>query len=497
MSEAEFKREAEKVRNEILMNVYKTSGSALTIGLFMTQSKLGKLVAKLIDKLILKVMVHDSSIDPSVILKTISTTMMSAGSVLGMGDELEGDPLIEADVTKGKQFKTKTGKTKESPKHKKTGLPKKYVSGLTGKDAGLRKKRLASRAKLPDSDPKAWEFVNPKEKSMKTKPSKYNSLYAKLQKQGKLKAIKSHYEHDAALQRLVNIDESDRSVQQKLSIAVSYAESCKEKGMNEACELARAYVDMLKDERRWSVDEDVKPTDINEDFQYLMLEVSPPSGPARRFSKKEKIKRQFRDRYGKRWKDVFYATAWKMHGKESYEPTEEWLEESRKINTIHKWTALGKRGPLLIGTDKIANTYKFDTPGERERLKEAEATAEIDDEKRSLYKEWEKLVNMSAKELSDFIDSEEGEEAGLSRKEAGKAGAGGKKIKSGRDSARAIVRMLERPMAKWTDNDWEWAGRQVNFINRMKGAEGPTKDEKGRPTRKTLALKIWGHDPEK
>jgi RimK family alpha-L-glutamate ligase len=570
MSEAEFKREAEKVRNEILMNVYKTSGSALTLGLFMTQSKVGKLLAKLLDKLILKVMVHDTSIDPSVILKTITSTLLSAGSVLGMGDELEGDPLIEADleykgkemkghldgllakikskhgttnvtysqamktvgstgaarlaargkikrddgekekgelgksesieeadVTKGKKFKTKTGKTKESPKHKATGLPKKYVSGLTGKDAGLRKKRLAARAKLPDSDPKAWEFVNPKEKGIKTKPSKYNSLYAKLQKQGKLKAIKSHYEHDAALQRLVNIDESDRSVQQKLSIAVSYAESCKEKGMSEACELVRAYVDMLKDERQWSVEEDVKPTDINEDFQYLMLEVSPPSGPARRFSKKEKIKRQFRDRYGKRWKDVFYATAWKMHGKESYEPTEEWLEESRKINTIHKWTALGKRGPLLIGTDKIANTYKFDTPGERERLKEAEATAEIDDEKRSLYKEWEKLVNMSAKELSDFIDSEEGEEAGLSRKEAGKAGAGGKKIKSGRDSARAIVRMLERPMAKWTDNDWEWAGRQVNFINRMKGAEGPTKDEKGRPTRKTLALKIWGHDPEK
>ena len=496
MSEAEFKREAEKVRNEILMNVYKTSGSALTIGLFMTQSKLGKLVAKLIDKLILKVMVHDSSIDPSVILKTISTTMMSAGSVLGMGDELEGDPLIEADVTKGKQFKTKTGKTKESPKHKKTGLPKKYVSGLTGKDAGLRKKRLAARSKLPDSDPKAWEFVNPKEKSMKTKPSKYNSLYARLKKQGKLKAIKSHYEHDAALQRIVNIDESDGSVQQKLSAAVSYAESCMEKGMNEACELARAYVDMLKDERQWSVEEDVKPTDINEDFQYLMLEVSPPSGPARRFSKKEKIKKQFRDRYGKRWKDVFYATAWKMHGKESYEPTEEWLEESRKINTVNKWTAMGKRGPLLIGTDKISNTYKFDTPGERERLKEADA-AEIDDEKRALRKEWEKLVNMSAKELSDFIDSEEGEEAGLSRKEAGKAGAGGEKIKSGRDSARAIVRMLERPMSKWTDNDWEWAGRQVNFINRMKGAKGPTKDEKGRPTRKTLALKIWGHDPEK
>lgn len=497
MSQDEFKREADKVKSEIMMNVYKSSGAALTLGAFMTQSKLGKLLAKALDKLILKVMVHGGeTIDPSIILKTLSSTLLSVGSVLGMGDELEGDPLIEADVTKGKEFKTKGGAVKKSPKDKGTGLPKKYVSGLSSKQAKLRKQRLAKRASLPDSDPKAWDFVNPKEKNMKTKPSKYNALYAKLKKKGKLKAIKSHYEHDLALQRIVNIDESDRTVAQKLSAALSYAESCHDKGMTEACELVRAYVDMVKEEREWSVEEDTKPIDINEEFDYLLLEVSPPSGPARRFSKKEKVKADFRKRYGKDWKRVFYATAWKMHGAESYEPDEKWLEESKKIESVYKWTSLGKRGPLLIGTDKIDRTYRFDTPGERERLKEAEA-APMDDEKRKLYKEWEKLVNMSAKELSNFIDSEEGEEAGLSRKEAGKAGSSGGKIKSGRDSARAIVRMLERPMAKWSENDWEWAGRQVNFINRMKGAKGPTKDEDGKPTRKTLALKIWGHDPEK
>jgi hypothetical protein len=49
---------------------------------------------------------------------------------------------------------------------------------------------------------------------------------------------------------------------------------------------------------------------------------------------------------------------------------------------------------------------------------------------------------------------------------------------------------------KWTANDWAWAKRQVNFINRMKGAAGKLREPDGTPTRKLLALKIWGHNPE-
>ena len=33
--------------------------------------------------------------------------------------------------------------------------------------------------------------------------------------------------------------------------------------------------------------------------------------------------------------------------------------------------------------------------------------------------------------------------------------------------------------------------RQNNFCKRMGGMRGPMKDEKGRPTRKALALKKW------
>ena len=34
-------------------------------------------------------------------------------------------------------------------------------------------------------------------------------------------------------------------------------------------------------------------------------------------------------------------------------------------------------------------------------------------------------------------------------------------------------------------------GRKASFCARMSGAPGPMKDEKGRPTRKALALKAW------
>ena len=404
--------------------------------------------------------------------------------------------VVEADATKGKSFKTKSGRVRKSPEDKRTGLPKKYVSGLSKGEAETRKKRLAKRKDMPDDDPKTWEFVNPREKKMKTKPSKYTTLFKKLEKKGKVKAIKSGYEHDEALERLWSIDESQDGNAAKLRLAISYEDRCRERGMSEAADLVRAYIDHLKDIRATEIGTS-QPSDIDEDFDYLLAEVSPPSGAARRFSKKEKVKAEFRKRYGKNWKDVFYATAWKMHGKsESVVVTDEWLAEGDRIHGVMRWTAMSKRGPLEIGTDEIVKTYKHDTPGERERLKEEDG-GEIDDEKRSLYKEWRKLVNMSGKEIQSFLDSEDGEEAGLSRKEAGKAGAGGKKITSGRDSARAIIRMLGTPMTKWTANDWKWAGKQVNFISRMKGAKGGMRDEKGRPTRKLLALKVWGHNPEK
>lgn len=106
------------------------------------------------------------------------------------------------------------------------------------------------------------------------------------------------------------------------------------------------------------------------------------------------------------------------------------------------------------------------------------------------YKKWRQLVNMSPAELRNF-KNRYGQEAGMSRAEARKEG-----IRSGRDSADAILRMRAKSPEQWTDADIEWMKRQNAFVARMRGVDGPLYKD-GEPTRKLLALKIWGHDPEK
>lgn len=138
--------------------------------------------------------------------------------------------------------------------------------------------------------------------------------------------------------------------------------------------------------------------------------------------------------------------------------------------------------------DEVKNTWSLtESRGFLDYLRERQEN----DEKDELYKKWKKLINMSGTEIDQFLDSEEGKEAGLSRKEASAEG-----ISSGRDSGRAIIRMLDLPKDKWSDNDWKWAKKQVSFISRMKAVDGPLRKD-GKRTRKTTSLMIWGHNPEK
>jgi len=50
---------------------------------------------------------------------------------------------------------------------------------------------------------------------------------------------------------------------------------------------------------------------------------------------------------------------------------------------------------------------------------------------------------------------------------------------------------LKPPVGGKPKSDREKA-RKVSFAARFAGMKGPMKDEKGRPTRKALALKAWG-----
>ena len=106
------------------------------------------------------------------------------------------------------------------------------------------------------------------------------------------------------------------------------------------------------------------------------------------------------------------------------------------------------------------------------------------------YARWRKLVNMPSPTLQKFLGTETGKDAGLRKKEAEKLGIG----------TGAILRMREKPLSQWDKTDISWMGRQLSFIARMSGNEGPLvkKDADGKmvPTRKLTSLWVWGHVPD-
>lgn len=156
----------------------------------------------------------------------------------------------------------------------------------------------------------------------------------------------------------------------------------------------------------------------------------------------------------------------------------------------------GLKNTEQMGGKKILDALRTAIEENKVHLSKAETADER--RKKELHGRWRELVNMSVSQLERFLDSDGGRVAGLSREEASRAGIG-----RGRDSARALIRMIpkgrgfESAMQNWSAEDWRWAGRQVNFISRMRGNSGSLTDEKGKPSRKLLSLLVWGHDPRK
>jgi hypothetical protein len=120
-----------------------------------------------------------------------------------------------------------------------------------------------------------------------------------------------------------------------------------------------------------------------------------------------------------------------------------------------------------------------------------------------IWKKWRSLINMSASELQNFYDSEEGKSAGMKQKDANKAG-----IDSGRESARMLLKMIPTGGSfasaekNWTPDMWRWARKQNSFNSRMLGGRkrikgNPFEEEDGSMTRWLKSLLIWGHDPRK
>lgn len=137
--------------------------------------------------------------------------------------------------------------------------------------------------------------------------------------------------------------------------------------------------------------------------------------------------------------------------------------------------------------------------------------------RKETFERWKKLINMSSSEIKGFLSSENGKDAGLSKKQASQQG-----IHTGKQSAQWVIKLLnkgakkmsfEEAKEKLNQKEWYWIGRQVSFNSRALGQKSKKNDpfylrdskgeikktKSGEPkmTRWLKAMLIWGHDPRK
>ena len=99
--------------------------------------------------------------------------------------------------------------------------------------------------------------------------------------------------------------------------------------------------------------------------------------------------------------------------------------------------------------------------------------------------EFQEAVNMSAKELEDWLQTDESQEVGQKD--------GGDESK-GHQSGRKIVEILGKKEPDYTDDDLDHMRRVVSYIHRHQAQkpEGDLEDTNWR-----YSLLNWGHDPLK
>lgn len=98
--------------------------------------------------------------------------------------------------------------------------------------------------------------------------------------------------------------------------------------------------------------------------------------------------------------------------------------------------------------------------------------------------EFADAVNMTAKELSDFLGTDESKSVG--QKNGGES--------TGHESGRMIVDILRKKKADVTDDDVDQMRRVVSYVHRHL-AQRPKGDVEDTAWR--YSLMNWGHDPTK
>jgi Protein of unknown function (DUF3140) len=99
---------------------------------------------------------------------------------------------------------------------------------------------------------------------------------------------------------------------------------------------------------------------------------------------------------------------------------------------------------------------------------------------------FKELLNMSAAELDDWLQTEESQAVGMKSDEAGES--------VGHQSGRRSVELLHRKERDYTEEDYDQMRRVVSYVRRHL-AQKPSSDIEH--SRWRYSLKNWGHDPLK
>lgn len=105
------------------------------------------------------------------------------------------------------------------------------------------------------------------------------------------------------------------------------------------------------------------------------------------------------------------------------------------------------------------------------------------DDRQQVVDEFGGLVNMTPKELQDWLATDESKSVGQGEGES-----------KGHESGRKIVGILEKNKSDYTDDDFAHMKKVNGYVKRHK-AQGPKKDVEDSDWR--YSLMNWGHDPLK
>jgi hypothetical protein len=103
-----------------------------------------------------------------------------------------------------------------------------------------------------------------------------------------------------------------------------------------------------------------------------------------------------------------------------------------------------------------------------------------------IWSEWQDLVNMTPKELEEFLETDGSKEVGQD------SGDGESK---GHKSGERIVEIQRTRKDDLSDDDWDHMGRVVSYVKRHTAQGGPDEDVEHSAWR--YSLMNWGHDPLK